>query len=650
MGLQNPGSSSGGSSQPAVSTAAAPTYTEGASVFLSTDLAGNLRITGSISATNPSVSTTGAAVPASGTYQGINVAGNLRGWTGVNPSGSIFAGQVDLASIAGTTTATGNGVVGAGVQRVAIASDQTAFAIGPVTAGTAATSLGKAEDQASADGDVGVFTLAIRQAVPSNSSSTDGDYEGLKVNNGQLFIQGANANGTGTATNSVAVGGFDGTNNRVLKTDTSGNLSVVGGTASFDNAAVSATGAAVPAKAEMSGGSDGTNLRALAVNTSGQLVVVGSGTAGSAATAVLTVQGITAGTPLRSDLTTVAGTAITGGAGASTAGSQRIISATDDPGVLSLATLTGKYDTVINTSTSASRLPVTQPDLMAASGTATSAANLFSIDMTGYESASIQVTSAGTTCTITYESSNDNVTFSTVPGLLSTSTGTTNASGTTTTVGLFRFPRVGQYFRARVSTYTSGTVTVVGHASITPFAGTGATTQLTGTNPVAGPAASGSAISGNPVRIGARALNANYTALTTGQTADLITTLVGALVQKPYSIPEGDWSYAAAAGGISNTTTAVTIAGAAGAGLRNYLTAFQISAGALGAATEIAIRDGAAGTVIWRGALTTSGIGLDEVTFLNPLKSSANTLLEVVTLTATITGSIYFDAQGYIAP
>ena len=94
--------------------------------------AGTLRVaisSDSPSTGNTAASATGAAVPANADYTGLNVGGTLRGATAVNPSGSIFAQQVDLASVAGTTTATGNGVVSAGVQRVAIASDNTAFAV-----------------------------------------------------------------------------------------------------------------------------------------------------------------------------------------------------------------------------------------------------------------------------------------------------------------------------------------------------------------------------------------------------------------------------------------------------------------------------------------------------------------------------------------
>jgi hypothetical protein len=119
---------------------------------------------------------------------------------------------------------------------------------------------------------------------------------------------------------------------------------------------------------------------------------------------------------------------------------------------------------------------------------------------------------------------------------------------------------------------------------------------------------------------------------------------------QPFSQPGARWNYAAAAAGILNTTTAVTIKAAAGVGVRNYITDIQIVAEALGTATEVAIRDGAAGTVLWRQKIGTSGQtnGL-AINFQTPLRGTANTLLEVVTLTASGTGAVYFNAQGYTA-
>lgn len=110
------------------------------------------------------------------------------------------------------------------------------------------------------------------------------------------------------------------------------------------------------------------------------------------------------------------------------------------------------------------------------------------------------------------------------------------------------------------------------------------------------------------------------------------------------------WRYSPAVGGILNTTTAVTIKAAAGTGLKNCISNIQLFADALGAATELVIRDGAAGAVLWRAKINAAGIssGL-PIHFDTPICSSANTLLEVATLTASVTGAVYFNCQGYVS-
>lgn len=65
-------------------------------------------------------------------------------------------------------------------QPVTIASNQT----WPV--GT--TGFAKAEDVASADGDVGIPAMVVRKATPANSSGTDGDYEFLQASGGYLWV------------------------------------------------------------------------------------------------------------------------------------------------------------------------------------------------------------------------------------------------------------------------------------------------------------------------------------------------------------------------------------------------------------------------------------------------------------------------------
>lgn len=160
----------------------------------------------------------------------------------------------------------------------------------------------------------------------------------------------------------------------------------------------------------------------------------------------------------------------------------------------------------------------------------------------------------------------------------------------------------------------------------------------------AGVAAHDAAVSGNPLRIAGRALTANYSSVATGDTADLITTLQGALITRPYQIPELEWSYAAASGGVVNTTD-VVLAAAAGAGLRRYLTSLSIK-NVNATATEVVVKDGS--TVIWRGYTPASMITNDLIIFRNPIKTSVNAALNFACIT---TGAqVYVNAQGYTAP
>jgi len=70
------------------------------------------------------VGATGSAVPAASIYPGLNVGGTLRGATGVNPSGSVYAQQHDVTSVNGVTVLTGSGATGTGAQRVTVSTDQ----------------------------------------------------------------------------------------------------------------------------------------------------------------------------------------------------------------------------------------------------------------------------------------------------------------------------------------------------------------------------------------------------------------------------------------------------------------------------------------------------------------------------------------------
>ena len=293
---------------------------------------------------------------------------------------------------------------------------------------------------------------------------------------------------------------------------------------------------------------------------------------------------------------------------------------------------------------SSNPLPVAQTDGLSVSGTATSAAVLFTTSMLNYESITVQVTSAGTSCTITYETSDDNTNWYNCAGLTVTNAGSNSYATTSTTALILQFARKALYFRARVSTYGSGTVTLVGTLSKSPVMQIGAIYLAGG---VSGEGSYGA----NPISIAAEARTSSKTSVSNATLVRPIATTDGRLVTRQNSIPENEWQYAAASGGITNTTTAVTLVAAQAAGIRNYLTSLQLSSDALGAATEIAIRDGAGGTVLWRGKIGIAAIaGVSTIQFSDPLKSTAATLLEVVTLSASVTGSVYVNAQGYIAP
>ncbi len=161
--------------------------------------------------------------------------------------------------------------------------------------------------------------------------------------------------------------------------------------------------------------------------------------------------------------------------------------------------------------------PVAQPDGLAVSGTATSAAVLFTTSMVNYESITVQVTSAGNSCTITYEQSEDQTTWYSVSGISVTNSGQSAPSSGTSSVAMYIFPRRGTYFRARVHTYGSGTVALTGALSKTPV-------NLTVEARLGGYANEGAAIINQPVPICLEGRTSSKTSVTSGQAVRPIST------------------------------------------------------------------------------------------------------------------------------
>ena len=148
----------------------------------------------------------------------------------------------------------------------------------------------------------------------------------------------------------------------------------------------------------------------------------------------------------------------------------------------------------------------------------------------------------------------------------------------------------------------------------------------------------------NPVVVAGVGATANPTVVVTGRGVEFLTTLVGAQIVKPFSIPELDWNYAGPIAGLTTATDTAAKA-AAGASVRNYVAALQVQ-NTSATASEFQIKDGAA-TVLWRCLLPANSSFLD-ITFPSPLKGTANTALNIQAVTA---GSVVVaNLQGYAAP
>lgn len=204
------------------------------------------------------------------------------------------------------------------------------------------------------------------------------------------------------------------------------------------------------------------------------------------------------------------------------------------------------------------------------------------------------------------------------------------------------FVRVFDYERERVELLPRASGDVTGSVPVT-INGTPAVTVSSGTVTTVttlsnGQAAHDAVIAGSPHRIAGRAVTANYTAVATGDTADLITTTVGATIVKPYAIPEVSWNASLAL----TTTTAAAIQTAAGAGLKRHVTALQaINTGA--SAVDLIILDGV--TERWRLPLPVN-VPV-SIPFPTEIVNTANTALNA---NLSAAGTVRANFQGYTAP
>lgn len=175
-------------------------------------------------------------------------------------------------------------------------------------------------------------------------------------------------------------------------------------------------------------------------------------------------------------------------------------------------------------------------------------------------------------------------------------------------------------------------------ATVTTVSTVTAVTTLTG-----GGVAHDGADSGNPIKVGARAVAAEITPVTAGDRVDLLTDLAGKLIVIPFCNPENIVS-----GCISTAMTATTslsLIASPGGALRNYITQITVSCAHATQGTDIEIQDGTGGTTFY--IIPAAALyGGAAVTFNPPLKQpTAATGLFVKN---TTTGSsTKISANGY---
>lgn len=102
--------------------------------------------------------------------------------------------------------------------------------------------------------------------------------------------------------------------------------------------------------------------------------------------------------------------------------------------------------------------------------------------------------------------------------------------------------------------------------------------------------------SGNPIKVGARAVSAEIAAVANNDRSDLLTTLTGKLIVATNTNPENIVSGVTSA---MTGTTSTSVVAAPASGLRNYITQITVGNSHATVGTFVNIQDGSGGTTIW---------------------------------------------------
>ena len=241
-------------------------------------------LSASISGSNPAASGTGSAVPASASYNGLNIGGTLTGQTGITAgtaqAGAVaivdgsgnqitsFGGGTQYANGAVQATPTGTtalGFDGANVRALSTTSSGYLNVLFPSTPTVNAAQSGT-WNVTNISGTVSLPTGAATAANQSTGNTSLGNIDSA-TSRLTSSAEGVSPGSVG-ATTAFMVGGifnsvaptFTNGQRGAVQLDASGNLKVNVAAGSASNAAASATGSAVPASAGYTGINIGGNL------------------------------------------------------------------------------------------------------------------------------------------------------------------------------------------------------------------------------------------------------------------------------------------------------------------------------------------------------------------------------------------------------
>jgi hypothetical protein len=535
-----------------------------------------------------------------------------------------------------------------------------------LTPGTAAANLGKAEDAAHATGDTGVLMLGVRRDTPASGAGTDGDYATLNFNaNGYAYTLDQNSAAALASLQAIETA-VEGTlvvaSHAVTNAGTFAVQAAQSGTWNVTvNAAIAAgnnnigdvdvasivpgTGATNLGKAEDAVHSSGdVGVMVLGVRQDSQVDLAADGDyapftiddSGGVRVSIVAGAG-SGGTAAADDADFTAGT--TQGTPAMGVYESTPTSVTDgDLGTvgitvnreLKVAVSSGGVEGILEDSASAGgeegiAILAVRRDAASSGVGADGDFAFFSVDSNG----ALRVTGGGGGTQFAEDAAHTTADVGTVMLAVRRDTAAvgSDTDGDYSTVNVNSAGRV--YTTTTVDAALPAGTNNIGDVDVLTLPG----------------AAHDAAVSGNPVRVAGRGMSADYTAVATGDTADLLATLLGKLVTQPYALPANTWSSAAGSGGITNTT-AVTVKAAGAAGVRNYVTGIDVVNTHATVDTEFMIRDGAAGAVLWRTSLKALGGGVSR-TFDPPLRGTAATLVEIVNVTTG--AAVYANLTGYSA-